>query len=310
MIIPDTQTLIYCDFLTSKARPFVTQPFRRSAFETIHGLLHPGANATVKLVTQRFVWPRIKADCRQWARGCNECPKAKMSRHVINSPGSLISPTSRFSHIHLDIVIMPYCEGFRYCLTIIVRFTRWPEAIPLENIETTTVARALYSGWIARFRTPLRITTDRGTQFESDLFKQLTSLTGATHFRTTAYHPAANGMVERAHRYLKTPIKCHTDNRWTEILPTVLLGIRSAWRSDLEATSAELVYGEPLHLPGEFLTEPSEQTPARSTGFIQDLRRHFQNLRPKPPTRHSSKSTFVFQNLQTAKHVFVRPCPR
>ena len=113
VVIPDTQTLIYCDFSTSKAHPFITQPFRCSVFEAIHGLSHPGTNATVKLITQRFVWPRIKADCRQWARGCNGCQKAKISRHVINSPGSFISPTSKFSHIHLDIVIMPYCEGFR-----------------------------------------------------------------------------------------------------------------------------------------------------------------------------------------------------
>ena len=33
------------------ARPFVTESFRRAAFESIHRLSHPGVKATVKLVT-------------------------------------------------------------------------------------------------------------------------------------------------------------------------------------------------------------------------------------------------------------------
>ena len=271
----------------------------------MHGLAHPGANATIKLATEKFVWPRIKADCRRWARACLECQKAKITRHVVNTPGTFATPTGRFSHIHLDIVVMPSCEGYRYCLTIIDRFTRWPEAIPLANIETTTVAEAFYAGWIARFGAPLKITTDRGTQFKSTLFKQLSSLTGATLYHTTAYHPAANGMVERAHRQLKAAIKCHETTKWTKALPAVLLGMRCAWRADLETTSAELVYGETLRLPGEFLAESAE-TLQPPTGLIQDLRQHFQALRPNPPRRHSKKKTFVFQDLQTAKYVFVR----
>ena len=52
-------------------------------------------------------------------------------------------------------------------------------------------------------------------------------------------------MVERFHRQLKTAIKCHNSNRWTEILPTVMLAIRAAWKEDFQATVAEMLYGEP-----------------------------------------------------------------
>jgi hypothetical protein len=48
---------------------------------------------------------------------------------------------------------------------------------------------------------------------------------------------------------------CHVDQHWTEALPLVLLGIRTTFKADLQASSAELVYGEPLRIPGEFLTQ-------------------------------------------------------
>lgn len=305
--LPGTNVLVFCDTSTSIARPFVTKPFRRTVFNTIHRLAHPGVKATVKLVKQRFVWPGIDADCRHWARACVECQRAKITRHVTAPLGSFSLPSRRFEHVHLDLIIMPYSEGFRYCLTCIDRFTRWPEVVPLENQEAETVARAFYTHWIARFGTPLRITTDQGRQFESCLFKQLNYLTGTNHLRTTAYHPSANGMVERSHRQLKAAIKCHQNNRWTETLPTVLLGIRAAWRDDLKSTSAELVYGEPLRLPGEFLTSNNNTAKCDDAAeFIKDLRHHIQQIRPVNGTRHGEKKNFVFKDLATTEYVFIR----
>lgn len=112
-------------------------------------------------------------------------------------------PSQRFEHIHIDLIIMSYSEGFCYCLTCIDKLTQWREVIPLINQEATTVARSIYMHWISRFGTPLRATTDQGRQFESYLFKQLSYLTGMNHLKTTAYDASTNDMVERSHRQLK-----------------------------------------------------------------------------------------------------------
>lgn len=117
---------------------------------------------------------------------------------------------------------------------------------------------------------PLRITTDQGRQFEAHLFKEMSELLGAKHLRTTAYHPQANGMVERLHRQLKAAIKCHGSDRWTEVLPTVLMGIRAAWKDDIQATPAELVYGGTLRLPGQFLNRQSGEERDVSS-FVTEL---------------------------------------
>jgi cleavage and polyadenylation specificity factor subunit 1 len=67
------------------------------------------------------------------------------------------------------------------------------------------------TGWISRFGCPETITTDQGRHFESQLFHSLAKLCRIQLSRTTAYHPAANGIVERFHRTLKAAIMSHAD---------------------------------------------------------------------------------------------------
>ncbi|CAH8289015.1 unnamed protein product, partial [Schistosoma rodhaini] len=104
--------------------------------------------------------------------------------------------------------------------------------------------------WVTIFGTPITITTDRGAQFESELFNNLAKLLGSNRIRCTAYHPQANGMVERFHRQLKTALISHSNpNQWTEFLPLVMLGIRTSVKTDAQCSAAELVFGTTLRLP-------------------------------------------------------------
>ncbi|XP_058817453.1 uncharacterized protein LOC131680760 [Topomyia yanbarensis] len=97
---------------------------------------------------------------------------------------------------------------------------------------------------------------------------------------------------------------CHQHSRWTEILPIVLLGIRSSLKEDLQATAAELTYGTSLRLPGEFFISDSCKKPTPE--FVTDLKATMSKLRPTQTTNHSNQNAFVQKHLSTCSHVFVK----
>ncbi len=75
------------------------------------------------------------------------------------------------------------------------------EALPLANAAVAEVAVALFSGWV---RVPTTMTSDRGSQFTSNIWTSLCVLIQIKHQPTIAYHPQANRMVAtRLHRSFK-----------------------------------------------------------------------------------------------------------
>jgi hypothetical protein len=141
---------------------------------------------------------------------------------------------------------------------------------------------------------PGTVTTDRGTQFTSALWSSTCTSLGIKHVLTTAYHPQSNGMVERVHRQLKDALRARgAGPAWHSHLPWVLLGLRAAPKEDSAVSSAELVTGTPLVLPGQLLHVPD---PPRV-----DV--------PPPPTRplsYAAAANSPPAHLAKAEHVYVR----
>ena len=124
-----------------------------------------------------------------------------------------------------------------------------------------TIARAYLQNLVARFGVPLHMTSDRGPQFMLELWSCMSSLLSTYLHPTTSYHPQANGLIERNHQDLKASLKCRLNGpNWVDELPWVLLGLRTVPKEDLRSSSAELVYGSPLTVPGNFFLDSSTGT--------------------------------------------------
>ncbi len=304
VLIPQTKTELYVDMSTDKLRPFVPKELRYEAFCSIHRWSHPGPKATVKMVSDRFVWPNMKKDCAEWTKACLACQKSKVGRHI-KSPLGQFEHVGRFEHLHVDIVgPLPPSQGKRYVVTMIDRTSKWPEAVPTNDISATAVAELLLSTWIARFGAPTKLTTDQGRQFDSDLIKKLSARLGIQKIRTTAFHPQANGMVERWHRGLKAAIKAYENDNWVSVLPLVLLGLRSAVSVESGVSPAQLTYGAQLRLPSEFFVLEKEVS-LDEPEFVRQLSAALRKFSAKT-RQHGKFPVYVPASMATCKYVFVR----
>ena len=91
---------------------------------------------------------------------------------------------------------------------------------------------------------------------------------------------------------------------WIDELPWVLLGIRTVPKEDLECSSAEMVYGAPLTVPGDFL--PRGQDTDVIAHFLPRFRETVRKLAPRPPVPHGTKPSSVPTALADSRFVFVR----
>ena len=88
-------------------------------------------------------------------------------------------PDKRLAEIHVDLVgPLTQSQFMKYVFTIVDRFTRWPEAIPIPDAMAETCAKALLHNWISRYGLPGVINADRGSQFTSKFWSGMKKLLG------------------------------------------------------------------------------------------------------------------------------------
>ena len=305
---------VLCDVSLSPLppRPVVPSSLVRDIIASVHDVAHPGGNATLRDLRRRFVWQGMSTSVKDFCRSCLPCQRSKITRHVKAPLAPLDMPSHRFQALHLDIVgPLPECEGFSYLLTIIDRYSRWLEAVPLSSITAEACARALLRHWIARFGTPATVVTDRGRQFVSQLWSELSLLLGVQLRQTTSYHPQSNGLIERQHRTLKDRLisrACSpgSSSSWMDNLPFVLLGIRTSVREDSGCSASDLLYGTPLRLPGDMLAPDLSAASPSPSDFARSLRTAMLDAVPMPVVHHGVVAPKPCPRLLTATHVFLR----
>ncbi len=160
---------------------------RRSVFDSLHGMSHLCNRAT-----ELFCMARNHHRCVEMGSAMvSKCPRL---RYLIIPSLHKKRSLHHMSSAHRSSW-SPTINGCVYSLTCIDRFTRWPEAIPIQDAIADTVVQAFIQTSIANFGVSSSVTTNRGRQFVS-LRKTLSQLLGTRRIQSTAYHPIAYGLVE------------------------------------------------------------------------------------------------------------------
>jgi transposase InsO family protein len=213
---------------------------QRLLHEYHHRASHPGVVHLYDLLREKVWWPSMQKDVYKYVSNCMECQinnNAKITAH----PRPMTLPSKPWSHLATDHVgPFPMSDGgYRYILTIVDRYTRYAEAIPVADTSATTTAQAIVKHIICRYGMFDVLLSDRGPSFTSEIFKHVMQQFGVKHIKTTAYHPKSNGAIERFNKTLKKMLKLwvnrqHTD--WDVLLPFALFAYNSSVHSTLKET--------------------------------------------------------------------------
>lgn len=189
---------------------------------------HPGRIKTIDLISRTYWWPRMTKEIAAYVQACNLCVRTKASRSA--PPGFLQPlpvPFRAWSDISVDYITpLPECERdekkYKHIVVVVCRLTKMRHFIPVAGLSAEELARVFISRVYALHGTPDTILSDRGTQFISEFWHQLSDRLGITLKHSSAFHPETDGQTERVNaqleQYLRAFMSFHQDD-WVDWLP-------------------------------------------------------------------------------------------
>lgn len=206
-------------------------------------------------------WSGLTKYVENYIAKCEFCQKNKLKRKS-KAPLVITDTASRpFEKCALDIVgpLTVTNNGNKYVLTFQDNLTKFSKAVPLPNQEAATVAKEFVIKIIFEHGIPDKVLTDQGTNFLSDMFKNMCKLLKIEKIQTTAYHPESNGALERSHRTLAEYLRHYINadqTDWDEWIPYAMFTYNTTPHTATGFTPFELVYGHQAILPTALTTPP------------------------------------------------------
>ena len=107
------------------------------------------------------------------------------------------------------------------------RYSKLTRTVPLKNVSAETVAQAFVSHWVFVYGAPVKLLYDNGSQFTSRVFLAVCKFLRVESVFITAYHPQANGQVERFNCTLVSSLRHYlADNQrdWDQFTDALTYG--------------------------------------------------------------------------------------
>ena len=199
---------------------------------------HPGIAKTLELLSRDYYWPRMDKTIARFIKNCHICRRSKTPKDKYQGAlKPLPIPERPWADITLDFVTgLPECNGFNSILVVVDRLTKQRHFIPCSTdseggISAEVVARLLLQHVWRLHGLPSSITSDRGSQFISQLWKHLCRILRINARLSTAGHPETDGQTENANagmeQYLRMYVNYQQDD-WVGWLPMAEFAINNA----------------------------------------------------------------------------------
>jgi hypothetical protein len=216
---------------------------------------HLGENRTYDKVAQRYFWNGIFRDVERYVKACPDCQSKKKGRYQ-KPPGFLeVSQVEKpWARVGMDILgPFPTSQaGNRYIIVAVDYVTKWAEAAALPIAGAQQVADFFLNEVLLRHGAPRKLTTDQGKCFTAKMMQKVVRAMETNHQTTTAYHPQANGLVERLNHTLADMLSMyvsrdHTD--WDVTLPFVRFAYNTSKQESTGKSPFYLMHGRHPVLP-------------------------------------------------------------
>ena len=248
----------------------------------LHG--HQGRRRTTRMISERYYWPGMCEDISRWIRACSACSRRKTVRPINSGLTNITLADSPWKTVGIDILgPLPVTEdGYRWILTIVDQFTRWPIAIPLRGRSSAEIARALHDHLITHHGPPLTVLSDRGRELISKSIQQLCSSWGIRKVATGGYNPQGNAFCERFHRYLNSAVTTLKPGsaespEWDKLVPAVLFSYRCSVNDSTGFSPYFLLHGREPRLPSDLLFNVCEDKIKYVKDYVATLHSNLKN---------------------------------
>ena len=223
---------------------------------------HSGVSRTLNRVKQKYKWLNMRKDIMKFIESCKSCQLNKRAYGKNRAPMELTTTSVKsMEKIFLDIVgPLPVTEsGNRFLLTAQDDLSKFSFAFAIPDHQASTIAKLLVNNIFTKFGIPKIILTDQGTDFKSNLIRDITKFFKVKHQLCTAYHPQTNGALERSHatiaNYLRHYIQENQLN-WDLWIDLCIFSYNTSEHTSTKYTPYELMFGQKPNIPSNFYREP------------------------------------------------------
>ena len=193
--------------------------------EIYHSWGHPGIEKTQEIIQRDFWWPQMKNDLTKYIKACQKCQRAKPDRTKRAAPLHPHNiPEGPWEVISVDLMgPLPESQGYDMIMVVVDRFSKYAYFLPTNATVTSKGIARLFINHVFRDHGfPIKVISDRGTQFVSRFMKELYGALGIKGNPSTAYHPQTDGQTEHVNQEVKEFLTIFVNNKqddWSEWLP-------------------------------------------------------------------------------------------